>query len=392
METTNQIRPARSQVRLSDVSRIGALVVACAGLGVSANESANDSELKKEIVKAWEGRQASVRTAVFEWTEDRFEAKGWKKWPGMLEKYNPKNVYEPATDITYQLQSRLVYSGKKTRYSYVNRSWKQAEGAPNDYVSVFDGTTGKVFFSRNFNREYPQGNVGKSESAPDIKSAHLKPFQWLYGLPDPNLSDFDFESLALSPLQPLVDGRKQIVFQQTYKDAPGSKIVVWIDPSQSYLISHLETVVEGRKKNQFDLEYRKQDDIWIPSKWKFSSFASDDGSTNISTRGTLLSAQFNQPIPSKEFVFEFPPGTYVFEKGGKSYVEREHGAKRIIAPEETGASYEDYLTTETGSVRPVGRDKNSSAWWYVSGAFLLMIFAWLYFWKSGHRQKLRLKT
>jgi hypothetical protein len=101
-----------------------------------------------------------------------------------------------------------------------------------------------------------------------------------------------------------------------------------------------------------DVEYASDRKYgWVPSPWVYT-ILNEKGAIQESYNATVTDWAVNVPIDPDRFEITFPPGTRVVEPRNSptpNYIGREDGSKRIIPPEDIGATYEQLIRTQPGT-------------------------------------------
>src|SRR5262249_34976196 len=113
---------------------------------------------------------------------------------------------------------------------------------------------------------------------------------------------------------------------------------------------------------------------------------SNQGDANVSARGELQRWEINSRIGAEEFEVRIPTGALVYqEEPQQQFIQRADGSRRVITPEERGATYEQYLNSESGEAL-----KAKPTFWrwasWVSAA-LLCLLASVLLWRQFRRAR-----
>jgi hypothetical protein len=316
----------------------------------------------EEVIKAWTNRHNLVHSARFSWTETRTEVKGSRLNPRMHKAVNPKGLTMPDKDSTYEVESRLIYDREKWRYSFRNASWNpesMRQGIPQELLWVFNGKISKFYSAPEGERQYPEGSTTQKE-IPSKFYSWYKPLFWAYQIPDKTVPDFDLAELRISPRHGIIEMRNYLILEQG--KATSKKTSVWVDPARDFMIGRFIEETKGNVLFQCDISYRLDEslNLWIPRSWVIA-VAQSDGSPLLSGTAHLKDYAINPKIDPAEFEYDFPEGTWVNSDEGM-YIQRAGGKKRFISREEFGASYEQYLTTETGQGLSRNRGMGMRLW------------------------------
>jgi hypothetical protein len=150
-----------------------------------------------------------------------------------------------------------------------------------------------------------------------------------------------------------------------------SSKVFWVDPARDFLLVRFTTERAGKLGHQVDIEYAMDDSNgYIPNKWSIMVLNASGG-LSFTEEAKLTTYEINPEIKSDLFDLDFPIGSWVTNnreegKDGKptEYIIRPNGEKRIILPQERGASYEELLGSASGMLRPLTK-RNIAVWVYI---------------------------
>jgi len=205
---------------------------------------------------------------------------------------------------------------------------------------------------------YPSGFVNTPDgvSPRPAESPLLEPLLMIYRPFDPTVGGF----VDLADRFHLVEGRyvaqgRECVLLVENKN-PDITTSLFLDPERDFVVMAMMRQHQGAElyRLAFD-EYKRSGGDWVPVRWT-STFYGANGS--VGTRDAISVTRFdiNGPSDRKEFELEFPPGTWAHDKesGSHGYIAKEGGKKRLITRPElaSGATYEDFLETDTGMLDP----------------------------------------
>jgi hypothetical protein len=326
------------------------------------------------ISNAWKGRQDRIQSARFTWTERETVTKGYlSNLVGSLPLgqqrlkdmgIQPGEVVPPQ-DITYDVPASLCLDGAKVRYTRDSRQWSAKQKA---YViepshMAFDGKIGKTFLPVGSSyAPWPQGTIQRRN--PNANPLHLSPLVMTFRAFSSEMRVFDIETLELTGRRSMIDGKSCLELQ---RQSANHLLQLWVDPTRDYVMVRYLTTKGQRPSTKIDVSYRQDlGNGWIPEKWDVVMFDSD-GKVRESTRAKMNKSQINESVEPEGFDIKFPPGTYVVDysdpKAEINYIVKEGDNKRMILPNEMGASYQQIIDSSPGEA--LGKTKKPLLYWLV---------------------------
>ncbi len=296
---------------------------------------------RDDIVRAWNRRKEQVRSARFEWSEVRNTT---------ADLFLPGETRVEPDDPQYGVDSSLSLKGDQIRHTFRKSIWREnAPRGENEYVSVSNGTTSKVYLPPGYVSDYPMGHATNEYGSNDIASVYLKPFLWTFRTSTSGALVAPMEVFDVVPDHVIHQGRECVILR--HRASPTHGYDVWVDPSRDFLIVRQQFVRDGRVGNQLDIDYEFNDQggVWVPSDWRFAMLNSK-GNPIHSVNGTLTRAEINVDIPDTDFEFDFPEGTLVHEGQVHQHIVMADGTQRPIAVSDRGLPYDVLLSKGTGSV------------------------------------------
>jgi hypothetical protein len=332
------------------------------------------------IAKAWQDRQGRVRSFRFVWTERQTNTKGFVTnlvdEPERLKQMGiPPGSVVPPEDVTFEVPSSICIDGNKVRYTRDDRQWSAKEKAYvlQPYMTVFNGELGKTFHSKGASyAPWPQALI--QGRFPDARALYLSPLFMTFRACAPEFRSFDIQTLVLTGRRAVIDGKSCLEVERQL----GSYVErVWIDPSRDYVVVRALSSNTEHPRTKIDIAYRKDADSgWVPEKWDILMFYAS-GKLQQSMRAKVTSYQINPPVELSEFDIEFPAGTRVKDirdpNSPVDYIVKENDKKRMILPEEIGATYEQMIRSEPGQA--LGKRPQSFPFWSVALACVVAAMA-----------------
>jgi hypothetical protein len=334
--------------------RAALTLVAGLGLLFPATRAAHGAEVTvADVFKAWKERTNRVRTFRFKWDEQYTVSKGLYKSPG--ERGNPGDVYLPPKTTTYDTSYSVTMDGEKLRYDY-----DEIEGAGGKLINqkgnrVVAGGEFKGFRGPGASR-YPQGIVAQPvPGEPYGTDPQIQPLLLLFR--PLNTGSIAFKNFPNQfsevPGRSVIDERSCVQLKEGARTRGQLVTTVWVDPERDFVVTRVVLSDDERPHAQWTFhDFIQTEHGWVPRKWT-RTFLGRSGSVLSSASATVRDFELNRPVDPNEFEVEFPPGTWVTDMRGKEevqYIVKEGGERRLILREERvgGATYEQFLTTETG--------------------------------------------
>lgn len=335
-------------------------------LGASPNATIQD------IIRAWQHREERTRSLVFEWQETELWAKGsrnFQKVHGNPMVITP--VFYPPKDMSWGYDRRLKLDGEKIRYELEGPMAAPQLGrfVPRRNLRVSDGQVTKVLYDAVKSGHESQHATGFVRNSANLVAPHLIQLRTIllcYRSFAVDMGEnYDLSQYAVRPTSATIGEHGCVVL--TGPMGGVKKNVIWIDVEREYVPLRWQSIVEGEMRIQLDMDYQPDASHgWVPSGWKYHVYAQPEPRQSVGKlkqQGTarVTSYEVNSPIPSSEFRFEFPVGTYVSDRRNDSvHIVKAGGQKRIVTDQERTAdySYERLATTESG--KAAGRGTNSA--------------------------------
>lgn len=322
----------------------------------SQAESRPESITVQTITDAWKLTEAKVRTAVFEWNENRVITKNL-----LLEDETMTEASVPQYTVT----NRLAFEDKKLRFTYKKSSWtSEAPENGDQYVGVFNGKNSKVYLPPGYVSGYPRGHVGTRGQSEELTSAYLKPLLWAFRPSLPRVTLFPIADAKLLPTREEVEDHECLVLE--FSGHPGERHNIVVDPSQDFSIVRQNLTINNRLKFQLKIKYERNASfgISIPKSWKYESFNSA-GDQQFSVASSLASYSINPVLAASEFEFDFPVGTWVHDGRNTEYIVTADGPTRTVGLRERQVPYAELL-------REPGLSPEATRWFFWCNLLLLL--------------------
>jgi hypothetical protein len=341
------------------------------------------------IRKAWQAREAKVRSFRFDWDVRYTVPKGSYR-NGTKNDDNPDGLVIPPETTTYNMDFRLSLDGDKVRYD-ANEMMLSEDRRLLHQKSYFVGTNeGSKSFSPPGAGTYPQGVIG--ERNPErifISSPQAVPLFLIYRPLDARSCIFDDfpEQYQVLPGRSVVEGRSCVQIREIATSPSQGINTMWLDGDREFVVMRMTRSNDDGPYVQVTFhDFQPSKDGWVPLRWT-RVVLGEGGSVRSSTSATVRSWQLNVRFDEKEFDVELPPGTLVTEFIGSrenNYIQREAGRKRPVLEKEIlgGATYEQLLHTESGkALENQGLTGSKGGWtgFVLAGVLaivLLVAFRW----------------
>lgn len=380
--------------------RLLGLGVACATAILSASSVHGQTPVTLEtIAKAWQDRQDSIRSARFAWIERETVPKGRissliAELPGAQDRLKHMGIAPgaivPPEDTTHDVPASITLDGEKLRYERAQQQWsgKQNAFVTLPRITVFDGTVGKIFHPTGpCYAPWPDGLIGRNY--PDSGSLHLSPLIMTLRPSFPRMNIINIQTMSLTGRRVEINGRPCLEMESQL----GNYVQrVWVDLSRDYVVVRSLGLVNEQVRTKIDIGYRQDTKKrWVPEKWDILTLL-PNGKLESSGRATVMSYELNATVELAAFDIKFPPGTRVTDtrdpKSQVNYILKEGDKKRMIMPEEIGATYEQMINSEPGEAR--GKRARSFFSWPVAVASGITVVAGgLLFWRIVNSRKQR---
>ena len=330
----------------------------------------SDADLNiAKVVNFWQVREKKVQTFKFRWEEQQTFTTGALMDPSWPIGKNPNKLTLPSRDEAFPAKFELVVAGDKVRYSHTGVAIGFKKGIiPNQLnQSVFNGKEAKSYYEP-IAAEYGTGFISDDKTNPDVKTVSLEPILRNLRPFHPSMGFATFASMLdpsvfrLQSQHALVRGRSCLILERRPTPPDPYTERFYLDPDRDCVIIRSNLLLAGKLVYELDITELKQDIVWVPVEWKSHRY-DRDGRLESSITANVTDFSINKDIPDEEFNIEFPPGTWVkVRKGGKiveQFIQREGGQKRLITPEEEGASYAQLLNSESGMAFQVRKKHHS---------------------------------
>lgn len=331
-------------------SRMALLVVVAAilvlwGTPFGKLTAQEEKDAVEKVIQAWRNRQERTRSGHFIMEESRTFAEGT-----LTSKANSfrSRLLEPGIqaearngpfrDTTVEVQSILSFEGDRMRYTIKGSQWapEREEFLESTYLSVFDGSVGKTFYSdSDGGKLFPLGFIdAKTDKNPDAQTCYLYAIFMNYRPFHPAMGQFSSQGWTMAG-KGVVDGKDCLIVENVGNSWTKS---CWVDPARDYIIlRYTNRTTRGSKDvSKLNISYlNDKNNGCIPSLWKAVLLFPERGTLNEGSTVSVSSYTINPSFEPSEFQFDFPVGTFVrhFQEKDQYLVDK-NGGKRIVTQEE----------------------------------------------------------
>ncbi len=260
-----------------------------------------------EIERAWQRRQAAVRSFRVTWTETQCHRQGWLPNPRHPER---EWLAIPGvwSDRSFTVEKSLALDGARMRYSFELDRAEQPDGilvtSSNglarglgvrrhySYVSTFDGLRGESRFT-SLTDNTPEA-VLHTTSNPDAQNLDTRAILLAFRPHDPVLGHLLLDRAVTNESRTYLSGRSVFLLDERH-DPSGWKTILWIEPERDFLVARFAILFEQRWIADMDIDYRQDPQWgWVPSGWRTTELHADGTRRRVST-ATVTSLTINPP-------------------------------------------------------------------------------------------------
>jgi hypothetical protein len=350
----------------------------------------------EQIHAAWRQRQDRVKSARFEWVEERLTPRARHGDDGA-------RAYPPV-DSVHTWKCTLLLDGQMVRYDWSGMQWNDAQKRFNQqsYCSASDTKVSKSFFQNHYghlrDEPYPIGfiHVG-GDNADVVGNSPLVIFlgafrarDALLGFSAPLLNHKSLGTPTVSMKN--IEGSRVAVIDERFEG--GLRRLISIDPSSDFIIRNYEIWIREKLSTQLTIAHKRDEMVgWLPSSWTMQGWLPGPNSTrrlNYRIDGSLVHHEINPKIDVSQFRPEFAQGTIVRDaRSDRDHLVKEDGEVRPILPAERArtATYEELATTSPGQAGLYHPGSWSALYWVGALAVVAAVLAVL--WRLRNRYTYR---
>ncbi len=320
------VGPFEGRGQRASIYGIAILVVIIIAFSASFGEA--PTVRLETIQQVWRARQEQVHTARLSWKEQITQP------CGSISAHMPRIVRHrlqltgkeiiPPEDKTLDFSLTLELDDGKARFSYEGMEWA-GDNADHyrsiKYASVFDGTECKDLYPDGLgNVSRPQGGIRAETRFRDAQLYRLRPLLLAYRSLDPSLRPFDLQGFSACAERKNIGGRLCIELEKRVPPLDAF-LRLWVDPERDFVVLRHTIEENGEVRVKMDIDYRQDVSAgWVPTHWAIVSNG-PDGRIIDSTRGSMITTEFNGKTDATLFALVFPTGTMVVdEKNGGSTI------------------------------------------------------------------------
>jgi hypothetical protein len=299
-----------------------------------AGKTAGAAPSMNAIVAAWTKRQEKAKSLKFTWQEEQVGSSGEKTEAthtalidgGRFAYVADNNPYPPDV-ASLLIKSEQGNADKKSR----------RQQTPGSGVSparqAFDGTATRTYRSLNHPELTGIGSVNPGFHIGEAQGPALEPVLLMFRPFDANLAHFKAADYGISPMGGKIGDVSCVIIETSEAVSGPIRTFYWLDPARDYIVLRKQQTHNGRDHERMDISYRNDPTAgWIPDGFHESSI-SEVGRSCRSFSSRITAFAVNQPIPSAEFLVEFPKGTKVRTGRGQTA-----SAPRISLSAQPGSS------------------------------------------------------
>jgi outer membrane lipoprotein-sorting protein len=332
-----------------------AVPLTCLLLSEKALSVGPETPALEAVLKAWNERQAKVRSATAKWTEEKTKARGSVFDEDMAKKFVHDKQPIPRADITYQALSHLMLDRDKMRYWHRHMDWNASSGRQGmqDYLAVFNGSSSKIFHPPDV-VEFPRGTIRNEKTHADVNNVYTRAILLWCRATHPVLGPLRNAQFTDQGIPAKLGDSACVVLQDKSMGGAADRRY-WVDVTRDYVVRRYTLGADGKIEIQLDIDYKQDTKAgWAPSGWTLV-WTRPNGKLRESSKATVTELLVNTNIPSSEFEIRFPPGTWVTDMTRESqlgkfmdYIQKDGEETREVLRADAGASYEQLATTNPG--------------------------------------------
>jgi hypothetical protein len=326
-----------------------------------------DEITAKEVLAAWEKRQASVKSFQYACDVEELVMNASQHSPEPFSASPPRKD-APKGPVSLRSIVTFAQSGEKYAYSKEGQWWDAQHNVKRTIKTktAFDGVQRRHITE---GLGTPLGEVSTGKSARTL----MFNIEWLaFWLPTHTVEflrrkDYDLDQMTVSRPKVVRGGHDCAELTLRHSDPRSAWVCrVYVDPSRYCLPIAYEHELRGCVTYSASFEYlRDGNDAWRVSAIRFSLFDIQSGDPETSWSYKVKRCSINEPLDHDVFKIEFPNGTPVVDlgedlfadKSQKYYIALGDGRKRQIAEDELGRplweTADGELPERTTSIRPV---------------------------------------
>jgi len=363
----------RSRLRLRGMV-VGVFSTLVCALGLGQTPSLAD------ILNEFQRRQSSAQVFEVRWRESVLEpgqksqSRSMATKPTTEESHFAHQSPHQRIDVRYDRALRFVVQGERIRFEESGLNPAHG-GVAFDRHAVFDGTIGIDYIAQ-FGDAYPLGAVAASDVTNAFEYVGARPVVL-------SLRGYDWISQRLtdnvSLSQTTIGDRPCLALAGLAEKLSNTSYTLWLDPVRAFTVIRMEYAQEGTLRHRIDVNYRVSEaNEFVPASWVRTHWA-PQGACYLVADSSITSWTINAALPASTFDLEFRPGTYVRDRRThQAYIQLPDGKRRLILPSESGATYEQLLTTDTPHQR--------TFWTWLTVANLLVLGSFVGFWLLARKR------
>jgi hypothetical protein len=306
--------------RVCDVSVDGLIAADTDQSAGPAKESVLTAASMDAIVAAWTRQQEKAKSVNFSWREEHVSPTGDKTGGTHSALIDAARFVYVADNDPYppDVASVIIQreEGKPPEKGAIPRPAPGANLPPARIA--FDGTTTRDYRALNHPTMTGIGHTRPGFQIAAAQGQALEPVLVMFRPFDANLGRINLDDYRVSALRGKIGEIACVIIEKTEAGLWPIRTLSWLDPARDYIVLRKQRILGGRSHERMDISYRKDPAFgWVPEGCHASSI-SEVGYLCSSLSASITAFAINQPIPTSEFLVDFPKGTKVHALQGQT--------------------------------------------------------------------------
>jgi hypothetical protein len=284
-------------IRLWHASRLARMIYCCVfanslAAAIAADPPASSSNgaasaVLTRIQKNWRARGERFKSYYFAWDSQRVLP-------------NHRADAAAATHCEYWLQGNARKAKYRIHTTLADPRLKQGASA-DEWQLTFDGTTTCTLDSDDRVGTVHSGYWG-------FDRVSIEPLVFAMQPTSQQVVDPSSNKVRVIGDNAYVGRRRCLKLRQDHRNFT---FHCWVDPEREDVIAGWERLVDNRPLDFFSIEYKREHNEWLPSRWTETTHSIPG---NPSTISSVTKSATNEKFSERTFVLEFPPGAIVLDK------------------------------------------------------------------------------